>query len=50
MGLRYPNEFRMEIIKEIYAEEMSICKISEIYKISRGTLYTVKHKINQTVD
>lgn len=39
MGSRYPNEFRMEVLKEIHAEEMSICKIADIYGISRGTLY-----------
>jgi len=40
MGSRYPNEFRMEVLKEVHAKELSILEISQAYKVSRGTIYT----------
>jgi len=39
MGVRYPNEFRIKVLKEVHAEEMSIFEISQAYKVSRGTIY-----------
>ena len=39
MGLRYPNTFRVKVLKEVHAEDMSILKIAQAYKVSRETIY-----------
>lgn len=39
MESRYPNEFRVKVLKEVHAEDMSISAISKSYDICRETIY-----------